>query len=654
MQTFTITYNNPKQIEQYIKDNGIDEKSSILIQIYTGINCSATILELIHFLQGQLPESHIIGATSAGEISNSQVSFGSILISFSIFDKTTIRTALVEAEDSFTVGKKLAQQLVCDNTKVMVIFGNILLSGEDMLLGIATCGNNDFIVAGGNAGNNGFWDEYFVFSDDQITYTGAAGFTLNSDSLTVYNDANFCWNGIGKVMTVTKAIKNRIYSIDGVVPRTIYKKYLGSKIADYLPSSATEFPFLFEIDGINIARCPFKCHPDESIEFIGDIPEGTKVVFSYGDLNLLMGKAGQIVDAHNQNRFESIFVYACTARQAFLQEHLEYEINVALPICGFLTYGEYYQDFITKKNYMLNITTTYLALSEEDKLLIRPAAVEKQISDKNFVVGKKTAVTEILANLINAVVRDLEQQQEIIIEREKAVSLGHLIAGITHNLKTPLMTSAGGVLALIKIAEKLKKNEVEAILGAAEVEKWARDIDQNVKYIAEIIHTVCGYISNNESYNQEFDIDELIKKIDILMEHELKVSNCRLDKEIIVDKHIKLEGNINDLLQTINILISNAIGAYKTGKGDIKLLIKKESEERLQISVTDYGSGIATDVERKIFKQMITTKGKNGTGLGLYTANIIIRGRFNGNISLIDTSDNGSTFQISIPVTKEG
>ena len=97
-------------------------------------------------------------------------------------------------------------------------------------------------------------------------------------------------------------------------------------------------------------------------------------------------------------------------------------------------------------------------------------------------------------------------------------------------------------------------------------------------------------------------------------------------------------------------MISNSIQAYK-GKTEqtIDLIVDRVSNN-LVITVRDYASGIPKNVLNKLFKEMVTTKGKNGTGLGLYMSYSTIRAHFNGNITVQSKKGEGTTFEITLPL----
>ena len=121
--------------------------------------------------------------------------------------------------------------------------------------------------------------------------------------------------------------------------------------------------------------------------------------------------------------------------------------------------------------------------------------------------------------------------------------------------------------------------------------------------------------------------------------------------EIIqVDKDLEIKGNINSLVQVINNLISNAIQAYNGEPNQtIEFNIYKDTKNVI-FSIKDFGQGMSEDVKNKLFKEMITTKGKNGTGLGLFMSASNIKAQFNGDINFSSEPGKGTTFNVIIPI----
>ncbi len=263
-----------------------------------------------------------------------------------------------------------------------------------------------------------------------------------------------------------------------------------------------------------------------------------------------------------------------------------------------------------------------------------------------------------IQSLTSKHLEQIHNNQNMLMERERLASLGQLIGGIAHNLKTPIMSISGaaeGLTDLIKeYDESIGDQEVtfddhHAI--AKDMYDWVSKIKSYTEYMSDVITAVKGQaVSLSENEATSFDIDELVKRVNILMKHELKHSLTSLNININVDKSTTLHGDITSLVQVINNMISNSIQSYNGEPNkDIDLIIDKK-DNNIVISIKDYGPGLPKVVKDKLFKEMITTKGKNGTGLGLFMSYSTIRAHFNGNITFETEEGKGTTFNIILPL----
>ena len=134
------------------------------------------------------------------------------------------------------------------------------------------------------------------------------------------------------------------------------------------------------------------------------------------------------------------------------------------------------------------------------------------------------------------------------------------------------------------------------------------------------------------------------------MKHELKNAIVYLNISVLTDENTVIKGDVNSLVQIINNMLSNAIQAYN-GKPEqtIELIVTKENSNCI-ISIKDHASGLPEKIKNKLFKEMVTTKGKNGTGLGLYMSYSTIKAHFNGDITFESEAGKGTTFNIILPL----
>jgi len=159
---------------------------------------------------------------------------------------------------------------------------------------------------------------------------------------------------------------------------SMYSKYLGDEIADSLPAVGIEFPLIITRNGMKIARAVLGKEDDGSLIFAGNIHEGDKVQFGYGNSGMILSEAVNTRKQIDMPCVESIFIYSCMARRRFLNEAISIELtplaNLA-PSVGFFTYGEFFTStensdsrFFDGMNCeLLNQTMTVLSMSESDE-----------------------------------------------------------------------------------------------------------------------------------------------------------------------------------------------------------------------------------------------------------------------------------------------
>ena len=276
----------------------------------------------------------------------------------------------------------------------------------------------------------------------------------------------------------------------------------------------------------------------------------------------------------------------------------------------------------------------------------------------NDEIGDLTASFNEIQKLTKTYVDQLHNSQETLMESERLASLGQLIGGIAHNLKTPIMSISGateGLNALIKeYNDSIDDPDVNAQDHhdiAKDMSEWTSKIKDYTEYMSDIITAVKGQaVTLSEADSVHFTLDELVKRVNILMKHELKNAIIYLNISMKTDEHTVINGDINSLVQVINNMISNAIQAYNGEKNKNIELILESDHKNVYIHIKDYACGMPKNVQEKLFKEMITTKGKNGTGLGLYMSYSTIKAHFNGDITFESEEGKGTTFTIILPL----
>lgn len=372
---------------------------------------------------------------------------------------------------------------------------------------------------------------------------------------------------------------------------------------------------------------------------------------------------------HNNRVYEAYTIDAQGVIKEFSHNNQTYTLGIYYEIVSPSVL--YYFLFSSGALFLFNLLILiYITKSMENDIKLVVHGLDGIISNHNEIKDTNLPITsdDILGELVisfNKIqeltknnINQIHSNQDLLMEKERLASLGQLIGGIAHNLKTPIMSIAGaseGLKDLVKEYDSsisdpdVNVNDHHEI--AKDMDEWIEKIKTHTSYMSDIITAVKGQAVNLSDEDQNtFSLEELIKRVNILMRHELKNALIDLNVKMNTNCTFNLTGNVNSLVQVINNMISNSIQAYN-GKTNEKIdLIISKDNNKIIISIQDYGCGMSKEVKYKLFKEMVTTKGKNGTGLGLFMSYSTIRAHFNGNITFESEENKGTKFDIILPI----
>ncbi len=251
----------------------------------------------------------------------------------------------------------------------------------------------------------------------------------------------------------------------------------------------------------------------------------------------------------------------------------------------------------------------------------------------------------------------IEAKHEFKMEQERLASLGQLMSGIAHNMRTPIMSLSGGIEGLRDLVK-----EAEASIGDPDVTKedhheissemiaWIEKMKIHCSYMSDIITAIRGQAmqASNDRY-LSFTLDEIGKRIQVLLSHELKKHRCTLQIDLSAGYGARIRGDLSVMVQILSNLILNAAEAYD-GKGGFIRVKALLDQGKVLLTVSDQAMGISNIVKDKLFNEMVTTKGKNGTGLGLYMSSSNVKERLGGKMWFESETNCGTTFFIHVPI----
>jgi len=444
MQTFSIQFKNTKQLINFINDNKIYQNKNIFIQVFSGVIDAAKALEVTAILDEQLPDANIIGVSSGGEIFDSIMYDGTILIAFTIFKHSTIKSKLYDFNNPFDIND-IFTSLIQDNTKALIVFSDGLTSNAEELLKSITAKRPNITIAGGRAADTINFTNTFVFDHKNSTQNGCVIASLSGDELIVNSDYILNWNQIGKEMIVTDARNNIVYSVDNIPIKKLYAKYLGDEVANNLPATGTEFPLVTIRNGIKVARSTVAVLEDDSFVFAGNLTNGEKVRFAYGNINDIYNSVDSYYKKFSKFPIEAIFTYSCSGRKTLMGKELEAEfrmLNSLAPTLGFFTFGEYFHS--SNISELLNITTTFLALSEHKNTI-----EHKEYTSKTYGSNR---ILKVLTHLSDVTAKEIEEQNKELVRLSNMIS--KTVFYTTSDLDGNITTISKAYLNFLGLEEK--------------------------------------------------------------------------------------------------------------------------------------------------------------------------------------------------------
>lgn len=247
----------------------------------------------------------------------------------------------------------------------------------------------------------------------------------------------------------------------------------------------------------------------------------------------------------------------------------------------------------------------------------------------------------------SSIVRDITESkkiQEQLQKSEKLASIGQLMAGIGHEIGTPLNVISGCAEYLLLLMDENDEKRTELKTIISETER-----------ITKLIQQILDYTRKKKPEFKKADINNIIKKVLNLIERQFEKSNIKVTAKY--DK--KLPKILCDDSQVQQVFLNILMNAWQAIKNDGEIIVetkiskKNNRYENVDIYFTDTGGGMSSNIIEHIFEPFFSTKetGK-GTGLGLSICKQIVQDH-EGCIIVKSQEGKGSTFIVRLPITDE-
>jgi signal transduction histidine kinase len=257
-----------------------------------------------------------------------------------------------------------------------------------------------------------------------------------------------------------------------------------------------------------------------------------------------------------------------------------------------------------------------------------------------------------------AALRHIKETQNFLIEAEKLAALGRLVAGVAHEINTPVGTSLTVASSLERktavIADELAQGNLKrsALKEFLEISQTASSqLVANLNHAAEMIQSF-KQVATDRNYSSQrvFDLGDLTEQV--IRSLQPGLADQRVSLRVDCQSGLTINSYPGPYGQVLtNLFLNSVTHAFPDGtEGVVGVKVRASGDENVEILFSDSGCGMSLDVRRKAFDPFFTTRRDQGcTGLGLLIVHTIVTNCLGGRINLDSYPDQGTRITIVLP-----
>lgn len=271
-------------------------------------------------------------------------------------------------------------------------------------------------------------------------------------------------------------------------------------------------------------------------------------------------------------------------------------------------------------------------------------------------VEERTEALEQANSELSATLENLERTRDGLIQSEKLASLGALVAGVAHELNTPIGNSVLVASTLQDRAASIANSSAGLTRGGfqeytAAMHAGTTMLLSNLERAADLVQSFKQLaVDQTSDQRRSFSLATVAEEAWLSIRPTLKAQPYRL--QIDIPGQLHLDGYPGQLSRILINFINNAVlhGFEGRATGTMNLSARTVGDTLVEIVFADDGVGMAEEVRRHVFDPFFTTKlGKGGSGLGMHLAYNVVTGLLGGRIELESAPGKGASFRITIP-----
>ncbi|MFC1824719.1 nitrogen regulation protein NR(II) [Thermodesulfobacteriota bacterium] len=256
-------------------------------------------------------------------------------------------------------------------------------------------------------------------------------------------------------------------------------------------------------------------------------------------------------------------------------------------------------------------------------------------------------ITRRLESMVEERTSQLKESHEKLLHQDKMASLGKLSASVVHEINNPI----AGILNLTMLIKRMLRESSYPQSEDRQFKRYLDLMETETRRISRIVSNLLAFSRQAKLALQRLNLNKLIEKTLFLNSNLLKINGVKVTKKL-EPRLPEIFGSEDQLQQVFMNIISNAAEVMEANGGGL-LTVESQNiskRDKIVISFTDTGLGIARENYSKLFEPFFTTKKEGkGVGLGLSVAYGIIE-EHGGSIQVKSKANQGTTFEVYLPV----
>lgn len=301
------------------------------------------------------------------------------------------------------------------------------------------------------------------------------------------------------------------------------------------------------------------------------------------------------------------------------------------------------------------LVTTVFDITEQRHTQNQVEELNVRLEDR---VRERTAQLQAANAELSLALQTLEQARDRLVQSEKLASLGSLVAGVAHELNTPIgngLTVASALDERVRVFADAARRPMQRSTMEQFITETQLAADLLVRSLGRAATLVASFkqvaVDQTSSQRRSFDLANLLAEVLITIGPAIRHAHCEVVAE--VPDGLSLDSFPGPLVQVLTNLINNALvhGFAPGQSGRIRVGAVTTNPGQIEVSVRDNGKGIAPTHIKRIFDPFFTTRlGQGGSGLGLHVVHNIVTGILGGRVEVQSAVGEGCQFVLHLPV----